>query len=110
MVAENDRINGILKGRLNDLEEWKGRCQDLERTIDKYIVLEQDKRELERIIDEKNRGLEERDRRVVQLEEEFERRLPVLEDKLRAEQSRNGELVREVDRLNNSVKSKSGEC
>lgn len=46
LLAENERINGILKDRLQDLEEWKSKCLGLEKTIDKYIILEQEKQRL----------------------------------------------------------------
>ena len=36
MQAENDRINGILKSRLGDIEEWKNKYMKLEGQVNDF--------------------------------------------------------------------------
>jgi hypothetical protein len=68
LIAENDRINGILQDRLRDLEDWKNRCLSMESRIDKYIHIEQDKIKLEETIHTQVREIEERGNIIGQLE------------------------------------------
>ena len=44
--AENDRINGILKSRLEEIENGKRRNAELESAITRYGLLEKDKKNL----------------------------------------------------------------
>ena len=36
MQAENDRINGILKSRLAEVEDWKGKYGRLEQQVNNF--------------------------------------------------------------------------
>lgn len=46
MQAENDRINGILKSRLSDIEEWKGKYMRIEATMGNYTDMEREKKKV----------------------------------------------------------------
>ena len=46
LKIENDRINGILKSRLSEIEEWKGRCKEFEREMNGYEGLQKEKKSL----------------------------------------------------------------
>lgn len=41
---ENDRINGILKSRMAEIEDWKERTKKLEAALSSYSRLELDKK------------------------------------------------------------------
>lgn len=45
--AENDRINGILKARLEEIETWKKKNADLENGLSRMAFVEKDKKMLE---------------------------------------------------------------
>jgi hypothetical protein len=45
--AENDRINGILKSRLEEIETWKKKNADLESGLSKMAFMEKDKKMIE---------------------------------------------------------------
>lgn len=47
LQAENDRINGILKSRLGDIEEWKNKYLRLEKEINNFSEVERMKKVLE---------------------------------------------------------------
>lgn len=44
---ENERMNGVLKSRLEEMEGWKRKAQDWEREADKVGNVERDRRALE---------------------------------------------------------------
>ena len=41
LKLENDRINGILKSRLGEIEDWKGRYNQLQEEFEQVGSLEQ---------------------------------------------------------------------
>lgn len=45
--TENDRINGILKARLEEIETWKKKNAELENGLSKMAFMEKDKKMLE---------------------------------------------------------------
>ena len=45
--GEIERLNGVMKSRLMEAEEWKSKCSRLEVTINNYQVLEQTNKDLE---------------------------------------------------------------
>jgi len=47
MKLENDRINGILKSRLSEIEEWKNRYSQMEIKLNEYAYVEKDKKKIE---------------------------------------------------------------
>lgn len=47
MQAQNDRINGILKTRLGQIEDWKGKYIKLESTIVNYANVDREKKGVE---------------------------------------------------------------
>lgn len=47
LKIENDRINGILKSRLGEIEDWKGKHHQLQMDMEKVGALQQDKKGLE---------------------------------------------------------------
>ncbi len=47
MQAENDRINSILKSRLGEIEDWKGKYIKLEGTMANYAAVDREKKVLE---------------------------------------------------------------
>jgi predicted nuclease with TOPRIM domain len=47
MRAENDRINSILKSRLEEIDSWKKKYNDLDSLSTRYSLLERDKKNLE---------------------------------------------------------------
>ena len=47
LQAENDRINGILKSRLGDIEEWKNKYLRLENEVNNFSEVERMKKLLE---------------------------------------------------------------
>jgi len=44
MQAENERINGILKSRLGEIEDWKNRYSKMEATVANYSVVDREKK------------------------------------------------------------------
>lgn len=40
LTTEVERLNGVLKARLTDIEEWKSKHRILENTISSYTVYE----------------------------------------------------------------------
>lgn len=44
--AENDRLNGLLKARLEELEAWKRKNQDLEGALSQMNFMAEEKRML----------------------------------------------------------------
>lgn len=47
MKAENDRINSTLKTRLEEIDNWKKKYNDLDSVSTRYSLLERDKKNLE---------------------------------------------------------------
>jgi len=47
MQAENERINGILKSRLGEIEDWRNRYSKLEITLNNYSNVDREKKNLE---------------------------------------------------------------
>ena len=47
LKIENDRINGILKSRLGEIEDWKSRYSTLEKNFNNYSNVEKEKKVLE---------------------------------------------------------------
>ena len=47
MQAENDRINGLLRTRQGEIEDWKGRHSKLETTISNFSHIETEKSNLQ---------------------------------------------------------------
>lgn len=47
LKIENDRINGILKSRLGEIEDWKSKHNQLQMDMEKVGALQQDKKSLE---------------------------------------------------------------
>jgi hypothetical protein len=45
--AENDRINGILKSRVGEIEDWKNKCMKMEGTIANYATIDKEKQKVE---------------------------------------------------------------
>jgi predicted nuclease with TOPRIM domain len=46
LKIENDRINGILKSRLGEIEDWKGRHNVLQATVSNFGNIEKEKQAL----------------------------------------------------------------
>lgn len=47
MQAENERINGILKSRLGEIEDWKNRYSKMEATVANYSVVDREKKNVQ---------------------------------------------------------------
>lgn len=47
MQAENDRINGIVKSRLSEIEDWKNKYIKLQGTMSNFENVEREKKILE---------------------------------------------------------------
>lgn len=47
LKIENDRINGILKSRLGEIQDWKNRCNAVQATANNVVGLEKEKKSLE---------------------------------------------------------------
>ena len=47
LKAENDRINGILKSRLAEIEEWRSKYTRLEGNLNNLAAVEKDKQNME---------------------------------------------------------------
>ncbi len=57
--AENDRINGILKSRLEEIEMWKKKNSDLEGGLSRMAFLEKDKKMFEDKFNNQIKNIEE---------------------------------------------------
>lgn len=44
--TENDRINGILKTRLSEIDEWKNRYHGLEKQIGNFTSIEKQRKNI----------------------------------------------------------------
>ncbi len=71
LQIENDRINGILKTRLSEIEEWKRRYHQLESDVDHYKSFEKDKKMLEHRYNEQVKNNEEMNFKANKLQNEI---------------------------------------
>lgn len=46
MSRENDRLNGVIRTRIGEIENWKNKYTDIEKQIGKYIDMEKEKKNL----------------------------------------------------------------
>jgi hypothetical protein len=46
MSRENDRLNGVIRTRIGEIENWKSKYTDIEKQISKYIDMEKEKKNL----------------------------------------------------------------
>ena len=46
MSRENDRLNGVIRTRIGEIENWKSKYTDIEKQIGKYIDMEKEKKNL----------------------------------------------------------------
>ena len=82
----------VLNSKLGDLEEWKSRCCNLERKTDQLEQLEQDKINLEDIVQDNIRVIQEMRNDNGQLEIDLQN-MQVFEGKYNFEQDRNREMA-----------------
>ena len=59
MRVENDRINGSLKSRLEEIEAWKRKNSDLEGKLSRMDMLEKDKKMFEDKFNHQIKNIEE---------------------------------------------------
>ena len=46
MSRENDRLNGVIRTRIGEIENWKNKYTDIQKQIGKYIDMEKEKKNL----------------------------------------------------------------
>lgn len=46
LTGEIERLNGVMKNRLMEAEEWKNKCSKLEISINNYQVVEKNNKDL----------------------------------------------------------------
>lgn len=59
LKIENDRINGILKSRLGEIEDWKNKYNTIQQQITIYINVEKEKKNVEDKLNGYVRNIEE---------------------------------------------------
>lgn len=68
---ENDRINGILKSRLGEIEDWKAKHHLLQQQLEQLPLLQQDKKALDDRLASNSRHTEQLKQQVAQLESDL---------------------------------------
>jgi chromosome segregation ATPase len=106
--AENDRINGILKSRLEEIEAWKRKNGELEGAIARLGLLEKDKKMFEDKFNHQIKAIEELNFALNQLQNENDA-LRKYEQRCRDADSKNDGLAREMERLNHIIRGKEQE-
>lgn len=105
--AENERINGIQKSRLAEIEDWKSKYTALQQTVSLFETLEKDKRSIEERFGHKIRENEELNFKINNLEQELAT-IRNNESSFREIERNNMSLTKEIERLNGILKSQSG--
>lgn len=59
LQAENDRINGLLRTKQGEIEDWKGRHNKLEVTINNFTHVEKEKDNLQNKLNDQVRAGQE---------------------------------------------------
>jgi chromosome segregation ATPase len=108
LKIENDRINGILKSRLSEIEDWKGRYQQVEQQLAQAALLHQEKKALEERCGSQVRQNEELKFQLTRLESDLAG-LRKSEGLLKEAERTNGGLSKEIERLNGVLKGQAGE-
>ena len=57
--AELERLNGVMKNRLLEAEEWKSKCSRLEVTVSNYQVVEKTNKDLENRLKDNTKMIED---------------------------------------------------
>ena len=109
MKAENDRVNSILKSRLEEIEAWKRKNADLEAALSRMGLLEKDKKMFEDKFNHQIKTIEELNFTLNQLQQENDE-LRRVEARGRETEARNEGLARELDRLNQIIRGKEQEA
>lgn len=109
MKAENDRVNSILKSRLEEIEAWKRKNADLEAALSRMGLLEKDKKMFEDKFNHQIKTIEELNFTLNQLQQENDE-LRRVEARGRETEAKNEGLARELDRLNQIIRGKEQEA
>ena len=103
--AENDRVNSILKSRLEEIEAWKRKNADLEAALSRMGLIEKDKKAFEDKFNSQIKNIEELSFALNQLEGE-NNELRRAEQRARDLEAKNEGFAREMDRLNQIIRGK----
>lgn len=108
MQAQNDRINGILKTRLGEIEDWKGKYVKLEGTIANYANVDREKKLLE---DKLNNQIKANDEMQFYIKK-AEKDMGVyrnFENQFKEADRQNGIITKQLERLNGVIRNYSNE-
>ena len=106
MVYEGDRIDGVLKKRLVELEERKKKITQLEKAVGEFEQAEPEKRRLEEEHKRQAHRIQELQRAIQLLQAEVDE-IPKLESRISSERETNQQFKEEVNRLNRVVKDQT---
>ena len=108
LKIENDRINGILKSRLGEIEDWKGRYNQLQVTVTGFEGVEKDRKALEDRCGQQIKQNEELKYMISKLESDMGG-YRKSESQLKDAERNNMNLSKEIERLNQLLKNQAGE-
>ena len=108
LAGEIERLNGVLKTRLGEIEDWKNRCSKMEITITNYSVVEGNNKNLQNQVDTQAQQINDLKNKLGRSEMEVSN-LKMLEGRLGEADKKNGLLNGEIDRLNNMLRGKTQE-
>ena len=106
--VENDRINGILKSRLEEIQTWKKKNADLENALSQMNFMAEEKRMLQEKFNNNIKNAEELGFSVNRLEKENSN-LRRFEDRSRELEGKIDALAKEIERLNQILRGKENE-
>lgn len=102
--AENDRVNVVLKSRLQEIQAWKKKANELQNGTIRAALVEKDKKALQDKCSHNARQIEEMKFAIKKLEDE-KSHLIHLERDLEEINSKNDGLHRQINRLNTIIRN-----
>lgn len=105
LTGEIERLNGVMKNRLLEAEEWKNKCSKLEVSITNYQVVEKNNKDLEGRLKDNIRMIEDLKGKIGKSELEINN-YKMLEGRLNDSERKEGLYKVEIDRINTVIKSK----
>lgn len=98
-------MNGVLKNRLGEIDEWRNKVSKHETTIRNYTLVEKDNRDLQEKLQNNARIIEDFRHKVTRYETDINN-LRLLERKYEEAEKKNGVLNGELERLNGLMRGK----
>lgn len=108
LKAENDRINGILKSRLEQIEAWKRKNNELQDGLSRMTLLEKDKKMFEDKFNNQIKNIQELNFAIEQMRNENDG-LRRAETRCRDVENKSEIMAKEMERLNNLLRGKEQE-